>query len=377
MHPFQRYLNTILEYVSGKEFFDATDAVRVSVTDGPTSANQDALLAELQLKADLTQTQPTQHKDAFNFIGNNTQFGEQRVAEVTRLVGTQFIGSVIDPNFWTATTANSATITQANSEINLASGTNSAGSAQLTSVRKARQIAGVSNSYRAFIQLNNIGIANNTRRWGIGGGATLPTITDGAYFKLSGTTFGVATLKGGVETVVTSGSFNGAASTYTVTTNAVLCEIFYAQSSVIFCINGAIVHTVSGSVTTWSNMINFNIFMDNINSGNTTSVTLESRAASIRRYGKEDSNPQYVRISGNAATYVLKYGAGIVHRLIFNNTSGTSVTIYDNTSAAAPIVALITTASSALGTWSYDLPFNDGLTIVTTGNGLDLTVVYE
>jgi len=318
-----------------------------------------------------------QAKDAFNFIGNNTQFGEQRVAEVTRLVGTQFTGTTLDPNFWTATTANSATVTQANSEVTLTSGTNIAGSAQLTSVRKARQIAGVANSYRAFIQLNNTGIANNTRRWGVGGGASLPTITDGAYFKLSGTTFGIATLKGGGETVVTSGSFNGASASYTVTTNAVLAEIFYAQSSVIFCINGVIIHTVSGAVNTWSNMINFNIFMDNINSGNTTSVTLESRAASIRRYGKEDSNPQYSRISGVAATYILKYGPGLLHRLIFNNTSGTSITIYDNTAGSGTVIAIITTASAALGTWSYDLPFNEGLTIVTTGNSLDMTVVYE
>lgn len=318
-----------------------------------------------------------QSKDGFNFLGNNTQFGEQRFAEVTRLVGTQFVGSTVDPNFWTATTANSATVTQANSEILLTSGVNTAGSAQLTSARKARYIAGVSNSYRAFIQLIDTGIANNTRRWGIGSGASLPTITDGAYFKLSGTTFGVATLKGSVETLVTSGSFNGASSTYTVTTNAVLFEIFYAQSSVIFAINGVIIHTVSASVSTWSNLINLNIFMDNVNSGNTTSVTLESRASSIRRYGKLHSSPQNARISGNAATYVLKYGAGMIHRLIFNNTSGTTVTIYDNTSATGTIIGIITTAAAALGSWEYEVSFGEGLTIVTTGNGLDMTVVYE
>ena len=316
-------------------------------------------------------------KDSFSFNGFNTQFGEQRVAEVTRLVGTQFIGATLDPNFWTATTANSGTVTQANSEVLLTSGTNSAGSAQLTSVRKARQIAGISNSYRAFVQLSDTGIASNTRRWGVGSGASLPTITDGAYFKLSGTTFGIATMKGGVETVVTSGSFNGASSTYSLSTNALLYEIFYAQSSVIFVINSVIIHTVSASVNTWSNLINLNIFMDNINSGNTTSVTLESRAASIRRYGKEDSNPQYSRISGVAATYVLKYGAGILHRLIFNNTSGTSFIIYDNTAGSGTVIGIITTATAALGTWQYDLPFNEGLTIVTTGNSLDMTVIYE
>jgi len=317
-------------------------------------------------------------RDQFDFVANNTQFGEQRVAEVTRLIGTQFVGATLDPNFWTATVLNNATVTQANSEVILTSGTTSNGSAKLNTVRKARYVSGVANSFRAFIQLSDTGTANNVRRWGVGSGASLPVITDGAYFKLNGTTFGVATLKGSVETVVNSGSFNGASSTYTVTTNAVLAEIFYAQSTVIFTINGVIIHTVSAAVNTWSNLINLNIFMDNINSGNTTSVTLESRAASVRRYGKLVSNPQYFRISGNAATHILKYGAGSIHGLVFNNTSGTSFIIYDNFAGSGNVIGTITTTSNALGTWDYhDLPFNEGLCIVTTGNGLDLTVIYE
>jgi hypothetical protein len=40
-------------------------------------------------------------------------------------------------------------------------------------------------------------------------------------------------------------------------------------------------------------------------------------------------------------------------------------------------MGIITTATAALGVWHYGIPFNTGLIIITTGNGLDATIVYE
>ena len=87
----------------------------------------------------------------------------------------------------------------------------------------------------------------------------------------------------------------------------------------------------------------------------------------------------YKYISGNAATYVLKLGGGVLHSIAYNNTSGTSLTIYDAIDAvtANTTVGIITTATDALGVWPYEMPFFNGLTVKTIGNGLDATIVYE
>ena len=341
-----------------------------------TSAKQDTLLTELQLKADLTETQPVQLKDAVGFVSNNTPLQDVRVAEATRIVGSQFSGTTVDPNFWTSTTANSATISQTSSEITLTSGTNTAGSAQLNSVRKGRVIAGISQQWRGGIQVNNTGIASNVRRWGIAWGATMPTITDAAYFKLNGTTFQIATLKGGVETAVSSGAFNGTVASYTMTTNAVVYEIYYSQTQVQFVIGGILIHTVSAATTTWSNDINQHCYLSNINSGNTTSVSLEARFSVIRRFGKQESAPQNARIS-TATTTILKYGNGSLHKVIVNNPTNNTITIYDNTAASGTIIALINPGATATPfVLDYHLSFGNGLTIVTAGTP-DLTIVYE
>ena len=323
----------------------------------------------------------TQSRDQIGYIGNNTPLSDVRVAEATRVVGAQFSGTTVDSNFWTSTVANSATITQAASEITLTSGVNTAASAQLHSFRRARVIAGISQQWRGGIQVNNIGIANNTRIWGIAWGATMPTITDGAYFKLSGTTFQVATLKGGSETAVSSGSFNGstgtgANGTYTMTTSAATYEIYYTQTAVQFVINGVLIHTVSASTTTWSNDINQHCYLSNINSGNTTSVSLEARFSVIRRFGKAESAPTYARIS-TATTTILKYGAGMLHKIIVNNPTNNAITVYNNSAASGDIIAIIDPDVSTTPFYlDYHVPFGTGLTIVTAGTA-DLTIIYE
>ena len=317
-----------------------------------------------------------QLKDQLGFIANNTALQDARVAEATRLVGTQFSGSTIDTRFWTSTVANSATITQASNEITLTSGTSATGSAQLNSVRRGRVIAGISHQWRGGIQVDNIGIANNVRRWGIAWGATMPTITDGAFFQLDGTTFQIVTRKGSSDTVVSSGSFNGSVSSYTMTTSAAVYEIYYTQTSVIFVINGVLIHTVSAAVATWSNQIEQHCYMSNINSGNTTSVTLEARFSVIRRFGKDDSAPTYARIS-TATTTILKYGMGKLHKIILNNPTNAAITLYDNTAASGTIIAILNPGNASTPIeLEYNVPFQTGLTIVTAGTP-DMTVLYE
>lgn len=71
-------------------------------------------------------------------------------------------------------------------------------------------------------------------------------------------------------------------------------------------------------------------------------------------------------------------GAGMLHSIIVNQ-AGTLCTIYDQTSAAVPIMGIIDTnkTTGIIGSISYETPFFNGLTIVTTGAGTNITVVYE
>ena len=54
------------------------------------------------------------------------------------------------------------------------------------------------------------------------------------------------------------------------------------------------------------------------------------------------------------------------------------ITLADGTSAAGNIISELDTAqgSKPLGSVQFGLPFNDGLTVVTTG-GVEVTVIYE
>jgi hypothetical protein len=143
-------------------------------------------------------------------------------------------------------------------------------------------------------------------------------------------------------------------------------------------INGLILHQVSASLASWTNTLAFHGFADSLNSAILdSSVTFNARTASIYRLGKIETQPIYYNITGNAATHVLKLGQGILHKIIYNNTSGTSLQIIDNVTGTTPSIGLITTASAALGVWDYYIPFNTGLIIITVGNGLDATIVYE
>lgn len=78
----------------------------------------------------------------------------------------------------------------------------------------------------------------------------------------------------------------------------------------------------------------------------------------------------------SATTTVVKTGAGILHSITVNTTTAFTITVYDNTSAAGTKIATIA-ASPAIGsTFTYDVSFSTGLTIVTAGAS-DLTVSYR
>jgi len=133
--------------------------------------------------------------------------------------------------------------------------------------------------------------------------------------------------------------------------------------------------SVGGHLTS---VLTLPIRFENVNDNDSVvDVVMDCLGVVITRQGELITNPTYYHISGNAATHILKRGAGTLQKIIFNNTLGTSITIYDNTAASGTVIGIITTTTAAVGVWEYNAPFSTGLTLVTVGNNLDATIVYE
>ncbi len=76
-----------------------------------------------------------------------------------------------------------------------------------------------------------------------------------------------------------------------------------------------------------------------------------------------------------AGTYIIKTDNGFLHSIVVNTTAAGAITVYDNTSAAEPIIAVL---KSNIGenTYTFDVNFITGLTIVTAAAS-DITVSYS
>lgn len=298
------------------------------------------------------------------------QFHNMQVTEATRLVGTTFVGTTKDTNFWAETVLNSASVAQANGLVTLTSGTNTAGSIIYQSTRKARFVPVTVQMFRAVGKMDS-GIASNKRIWGMYDG------TDGVWFQLDGTTLGIATKAGAsAAVVVTAANFNRSA--FTMDTNFHGYEIRCGYSSYHFYIDGRLVHEISveGSADLPCNTLTLPVYAQNINAGNTTSKDMSFVLMSIYRLGKLNTAPTYKQIS-TATTTICKYGAGMLHKIILNNPTNNTITVYDNTAASGTVIAIINPGASATPfSLPYDVGFGTGLTIVTAGTP-NLTVIYE
>lgn len=321
--------------------------------------------------------------DNYGFHAENTPIGEIRTAAITKLVGTNFTGSTVDSNFVVVTNANGGTTSQGGAQITLATNTTPNGSTIAASSAAARYSAGNSMRFRAVIQLGDLGVANNRRRWGIGWGATMPTITDGAFFSLEGTTFEISTIKGGSETKVTNGNFNGQlGSTIEVDTNAKTYEIYWTNSKVWFVIGDEILHTVSALTTTWANTMTMYVGMDNVNSsGLDTNHVLYCRVMSISRLGPLLTQPRSKYQVGVTVGNVLKYGPGILHGMIISSMVSTSVvTLYDNVTNSGEIKwssGPLPAKTEPIDLDFKNLAFNIGLTLTISVAACNVLIVYE
>lgn len=86
-----------------------------------------------------------------------------------------------------------------------------------------------------------------------------------------------------------------------------------------------------------------------------------------------DTSFNNVRIS-TATTTVVKSGSGHLHTIVLGATAAGTITVYDNTAASGTIIAVLK-ASIAEQTFTFDVQFATGLTIVTAAAS-DLTVTF-
>jgi len=320
--------------------------------------------------------------------GNDAEISpdnELKVTQSVKLVGGIFIGTIVDSNFWTTNTSANGSVFQdirtstTGGELSLTTNTTANGAARISSIRRGRYVAGNSNYARFVVHTPDNGTVNNQRRWGVVDYTSITSITDGAYFELNGTTLSVVTMRGGTANRTSDGSFNGKWGThYHIDSNTShIYEIYYTTFSVLFSVDGVLLHNFSIGAYPWSNTPTLYIYADNVNSGGSvTDVILHIRTATIHRLGPTLSSPKYVNISTGTTT-ILKYSAGTLQSITLNQPTNITITVYDNIAASGSIIATITPQpNSPPVTLTYGIDFSTGLCIVTSG-AINLTVVYE
>jgi hypothetical protein len=310
-----------------------------------------------------------------------------KITESHRLIGTTFVGTTLDQNFWTPALGTGGSVAQALGVVTISSGTTANNQTSLTSVRIARYVAANTNYARILVRLPTVTTASaghvNVRRWGaydLGG----TPLGNGYFFEAIQTnpetapTLRLYTRKDGTDSAPIT-SFNGdMGATYPLDTNGHTYEIYWTNSSVWFFIDDEFLHKATGSALTLSATPSLSLTALSVNSGNNNAANaIVVRAATINRLGQAETDPIYKNLT-TAATTTLKYGAGKLHRVICNDgPAGSSLVIYDGVAGAGTIISTINTVKVAtIVSLEFGCPFFTGLSTVMTGN-VNCTFIYE
>lgn len=312
-------------------------------------------------------------------------FRNLKVANTKRILGSGF-GATLDTTYlYTATTAGTGAYSGGNGEGTIATGATANSSYSIVSKGKLRYQSGRNNLFRAVVRFHDTGTANNVREFGVYSDSASQFV-----FRLSGTTFSCVVKRNSVETVVSSGSFNGngtgASGTYTVDTNYHGFEILYAGSRIIFSIDNVAIHTFSSTTASIVGSLVGNLYIANTNSGGSTSnVSLSIQNWSGAHIGDAVNNPLFYNINATAETRTLKAGGGTLQSISIGRTGGASctLTLYDNTAGSGTIIGIWdVNATQSVGTHVMGIEgvnFYNGLTYVSSGtwtNG-SVTIFWE
>ncbi len=314
-----------------------------------------------------------------------TMLNQLKVAQSYRLSGGVFNLATLDTNFFTAVTSAGGTATVSGGELTLALTTTSGSYAGIRTNSTARYMGSNMNYYRSVHRVSDLGAANNIRRCGLCD--TLPVV-EGFFFQLSNTTFQIVSRKAGVDTTVSSGSFNGNGTlsnqSYSLDLSYHTFEIYYTNRRVMFVVDGTPIHTFVATTTTLASTRHFKAFMDSSNAGVGTAVSCLCSSLTVNRYGSQTSQPKSYFQQGTTAGILLKTGIGSIHSMIISGVTNNSViTIYDNTSAAGTVIW----SSGAMSnqTVPFDVSFNgsgptqfeNGLFMTVTAANSNVFIKYE
>ena len=208
------------------------------------------------------------------------------------------------------------------------------------------------------------------------------TPSDGAYYELNGTTFSVVICKAGIETRVSSGSFNGTlGSAYTPLNNGTPYEIMWTSSKVYFIVGNYVLHTFTATTSSLYATEHFYIFFDNVNSaGITSNNTLTLINAHVKRLGHLLSQPRYYYFSGQTAGTLVKSSPGNLKTVIINAVANAVVTIYDGISTSGNILWAGTLTNNTLLMQNVDfkdMPFYNGIFFVVSAQNANLLFIFD
>lgn len=307
------------------------------------------------------------------FIG---QFQELKTAELTQLVGGNFLGTSLNSRIWTSTLANGGTAPVASGLLELVTNTTANGSAAVQSIDVAPFRPASPNTFLAGVRLGDTGTTNNERRFGAW------TTTSGLYFKLAGTTFSVCRLHTSVETCVDSSSFTGTQNALTLDTNFHVYEIHYSSGTAMFFQDRKLLHTLSATTTGLSDTVHFPLRFENKNvSGGTSNTSMFLRGVNISRVGRAIGRPRSTYFNTTTVS-TLKTEPGTLHRIVLvrnGNLGNNTFNVYD--CAPSPcttnLITSLTFGSTTANTFEFDIDFNNGLTVDPGSANFQATVVWE
>ena len=215
-----------------------------------------------------------------------SHFGVLKAGPTIPVLKGNFQGTSLDSKLWREVTLNSASSTVADGMVRMQSGTNSAGSIKLESVRQGRFEAGQVTVFQSGVRVGT-GLANNIRIWGL----MKEDEQEGIYFKWNGTTFQVVVRKGGTETAVDQANFNGDSSFSPADTNATYRIEYSAGRAIFYSASGGkknLLHEMVDTAEPLVNDLDLGVYYENTNSGNTTDVSMYIRGSSVSVWGSLD-----------------------------------------------------------------------------------------
>jgi len=313
-----------------------------------------------------------QHSSRHAFISPTNSMN---VNSNVRLIGTSFDGMVKDTNFWTEDVYGSGAAVQ-DGGITLTTGTTANSAATYDTVRSARFVGGSALQFIGAYNFITETTADNVRRCGV------YDDDNGIFFQLDGTTFSVGIRRATVDTLISSGSFNGnVGTTFTPTANTYYkLDIEWTPIGVSFYVNNELLHKASGLALRY---LTLPIRFENVNANSSISdVSFKCSGTVVMRQGELVTNPiSYYHAYAQTTGDTVKFGAGTLRGIIVNNCANNAViTLSDSTTALTPALWVFTAGAQFTIPSSvdmYGLPFSDGLRLTVSAASASVTIVYE